>query len=76
MPTFFVITLFAIMTPSLSIIVDLSSDFIIFLSYILFSKDPNDETITQESEKPVIEFNYTTDLPQVSSNCRIKTSEN
>ena len=42
----------------------------------LFSKDPNDETITQESEKPIIEFNYTTDLPQVTSNCRIKTSEN
>ena len=38
-----------------------------------FSKDPNDSSITQESEKPIIEFNYTTGLPQISSNCRIIT---
>jgi len=35
------------------------------------SKDPNDNTVTQESEKPIIEFNYTTGLPQMNSDCRI-----
>ncbi len=37
------------------------------------SYDPNDSSITQESEKPVIEFQYTTGLPQINSNCRITT---
>ena len=40
------------------------------------SKDPTDNSITQESEKPIIEFNYTTGLPQISSNCRIITPNN
>ena len=29
--------------------------------------------IIQQSNKPIIEFNYTTGLPQINSNCRIIT---
>ena len=32
---------------------------------------PNDNTITKQSDRPIIEFNFNTGLPQINSNCRI-----
>ena len=36
-----------------------------------YAVDPSDSNITQSSDFPVIKFDYSDNLPEISSNCRI-----